>query len=46
MELGTKNYCTGEGQQQFSSESSVVLFGPRKNVELVPKFHVALHASH
>jgi hypothetical protein len=25
---------------------SVVFFGPRINAELVPKFHVALHASH
>jgi hypothetical protein len=24
----------------------VVFFGPRANAELVPKFHVALHASH
>jgi hypothetical protein len=24
----------------------VVFLGPRANVELVPKFHVALHASH
>jgi hypothetical protein len=44
--LGTKNYCTGEGQQQFSSESSVVLLGSRKSAELVPEVHIALHASH
>jgi hypothetical protein len=25
---------------------SVVFLGPRANAELVPKFHVALHASH
>jgi hypothetical protein len=25
---------------------SVLFFGPRANAELVPKFHVALHASH
>jgi hypothetical protein len=24
----------------------VVFLGPRANAELVPKFHVALHASH
>jgi hypothetical protein len=24
----------------------MVFFGPRANAELVPKFHVALHASH
>jgi hypothetical protein len=28
------------------SRFSVVLLGPRANAELVPKFHVALHASH
>jgi hypothetical protein len=26
--------------------ASVVFLGPRANAELVPKFHVALHASH
>jgi hypothetical protein len=28
------------------SRFSVVFLGPRANAELVPKFHVALHASH
>jgi hypothetical protein len=28
------------------SRVSVVFFGRRANAELVPKFHVALHASH
>jgi hypothetical protein len=28
------------------SRFSVVFLGPRVNAELVPKFHVALHASH
>jgi hypothetical protein len=28
------------------SRFSLVLFGPRASAELVPKFHVALHASH
>jgi hypothetical protein len=28
------------------SRFSVVFFGPRANAELVPKFHVSLHASH
>jgi hypothetical protein len=28
------------------SRLSVVFLGPRANAELVPKFHVALHASH
>jgi hypothetical protein len=29
-----------------SMRFSVVFLGPRANVEFVPKFHVALHASH
>jgi hypothetical protein len=33
---------TGQLDQGFS----VVFLGPRANAELVPKFHVALHASH
>jgi hypothetical protein len=28
------------------SRFSVVFLGPRANAELVPKFHIALHASH
>jgi hypothetical protein len=28
------------------SRFSVVFLGPRANAELVPRFHVALHASH
>jgi hypothetical protein len=28
------------------SRLSVIFLGPRANAELVPKFHVALHASH
>jgi hypothetical protein len=28
------------------SKFSVAFLGPRANAELVPKFHVALHASH
>jgi hypothetical protein len=28
------------------SRFSVLFLGPRANVELVPKFHIALHASH
>jgi hypothetical protein len=28
------------------SRFSVIFLGPRANAELVPKFHVALHASH
>jgi hypothetical protein len=28
------------------SRFSVVFLGPRANAELIPKFHVALHASH
>jgi hypothetical protein len=34
--------CDWPTQSRFS----VVLLGPRANAELVPKFHVALHASH
>jgi hypothetical protein len=33
-------------EQPTRSMISVVFLGPRTNVELVPKFHVALHASH
>jgi hypothetical protein len=34
-------------RSQFASGSSVKVFlGPRANAELVPKFHVLLHASH
>jgi hypothetical protein len=29
-----------------SPKSSVVFLNPRPNAELVPRFHVALHASH
>jgi hypothetical protein len=29
-----------------SPRFSVVFLGPRANAELIPKFHVALHASH
>jgi hypothetical protein len=32
--------------QPTQSRFSVVFLGPRENVEFVPKFHVALHASH
>jgi hypothetical protein len=32
--------------QSTRSRFSVVFLGPRANAELVPKFHVALHASH
>jgi hypothetical protein len=31
---------------QSSVKFSVVFLGPRANAELVPKLHVALHASH
>jgi hypothetical protein len=31
---------------QSTSRFPVVFLGPRANAELVPKFHVALHASH
>jgi hypothetical protein len=37
--------ATGQLDQGFPW-FSVVFLGPRANVEFVPKFHVALHASH
>jgi hypothetical protein len=42
-ELEVKGPANGQLNQGFFS---VVFLGPRTNAELVPKFHVALHASH
>jgi hypothetical protein len=42
VSLHPEGPATGQLNQGFS----VVFFGPRSNIELVPKFHVALHASH
>jgi hypothetical protein len=39
--LHPKGSATGQYDQ-----GSLVFFGPRANAELVPKFHVALHAFH
>jgi hypothetical protein len=36
----------GSCDRPTRSRFSVVFFGPRANVELITKFHVALHASH
>jgi hypothetical protein len=36
----------GPATDQLDQGFSVVFLGPRANAELVPKFHVALYASH
>jgi hypothetical protein len=36
----------GPATCQLDKDFSVGFLGPRTNAELVPKFHVALHASH
>jgi hypothetical protein len=35
-----------KGESVLDQGFSVVFLGPKANAELVPKFHVALHASH
>jgi hypothetical protein len=40
--LHPKVPATGQLEQVFS----MIFLGPRANAELVPRFHVALHASH
>jgi hypothetical protein len=42
VSLHPKGPCDRPARSGFS----VVFLGPRANVELVPKFHVALHAFH
>jgi hypothetical protein len=42
VSLHPEGPATGQLDQGFS----VVFLGPTANAELVPKFHVALHASH
>jgi hypothetical protein len=42
VSFNLEGLVTGQLDQVFS----VVFLGPRANAELVPKFHVALHASH
>jgi hypothetical protein len=39
-------YPEGPATGQTRSRFSVALLRPRANAELLPKFHVALHASH
>jgi hypothetical protein len=36
----------GPAPGQLDQKCSAIFLGPRANAELVPKFHVALHASH
>jgi hypothetical protein len=38
--------CKGVIRKKYGATESVVFLDPRANAELVPKFHVALHASH
>jgi hypothetical protein len=45
--LARSQYAFGRScDRPTRSSFSVVFLGPRANAELVPKFHVALHASH
>jgi hypothetical protein len=45
--LARSQFVSGKScDQSTRSRFSVVFLGPRANAELVPKFHVALHASH
>jgi hypothetical protein len=45
--LTRSRFASGRScDQPTRSRISVVFLGPRANAELVPKFHVALHASH
>jgi hypothetical protein len=45
--LATSQFASWRScDQPTRSRFSVVFLGPRANAELVPKFHVALHASH
>jgi hypothetical protein len=41
-QFASGRFCNRPTRARFS----VVFLGPRANDELVPKFHVALHASH
>jgi hypothetical protein len=44
--LARSQFASGRScDQPTRSRFSVVFFGPRANSELVPKFHIALHAS-
>jgi hypothetical protein len=45
--LARSQFASGRScDRPTRSRFSVVFLGPRANTELVPKFHVALHASH
>jgi hypothetical protein len=45
--LARSQFASGRScDRPTQSRFSVVLLGPRANAELVPKFHIALHASH
>jgi hypothetical protein len=45
--LTSSQFASGRScDRPTRSRFSVVFLGPRANAELVPKFHVALHASH
>jgi hypothetical protein len=45
--LASSQFASGMScDRPTRSRFSVVFLGPRANSELVPKFHVALHASH
>jgi hypothetical protein len=45
--LARSQFASGRScDRPTRSRISVVFLGPRANSELVPKFHVALHASH
>jgi hypothetical protein len=45
--LARSQFASGRScDRPTRSRFSVVYLGPRANAELVPKFHVALHASH
>jgi hypothetical protein len=45
--LARSQFASGKSSgRPTRSRFSVVLFGPRANAELVPKFHAALHVSY
>jgi hypothetical protein len=45
--LARSQFASGRScYRPIRSRVSVVFLGPRANAELIPRFHVALHASH
>jgi hypothetical protein len=45
--LASSQFASGRSYDRPTrSRFVVIFFGPRANAELVPKFHVALYASH